>query len=44
VTALEPGPAQPNVVNLMDALRKSLQSEKPAAEGKPKPKKKAARV
>ena len=44
VTAQEPGPPRTNVVNLMDALRKSLQSEKPAAEGKPKLKKKAARV
>lgn len=44
VTAGEPTPASTNVVNLMDALRKSLQGEKPADERKSKPKKKAARA
>lgn len=44
VTAGEPSSPATIVVNLMDALRKSLQGEKHADERKVKPKKKAARA
>jgi non-homologous end joining protein Ku len=44
ITAGEPTPASTNVVNLMDALRKSLQGENAVDERKVKPKKKPARA